>query len=127
MTGIIAFGLFSKVSSFKVRSNDMRSISNNSHGNNSPSNTLSLCNEIKPQENNLHNIRLHSKCLLTYAKQANTEHTIEHKLSVAVLKNINSMSTIIPAMSVLDRVGTLNEENSKKTSFTIRFRYTKHT
>ncbi|HHE0548386.1 TPA: hypothetical protein ACN362_004606 [Vibrio parahaemolyticus] len=100
MTGIIAFGLFSKASSFKVSSNDIKSIAYNSHENNSPSNALPLCNDIKPQENDLHNIRLHSKCLLTYAKQANPEHVIEHKLSDEVLKNINNMSTIIPAVSV---------------------------
>lgn len=113
MTGIIAFGLFSKASSFKVSSNDMKLGAYDLHENNSPPNALPLCNDIKPKENDLHNIRLHSKCLLTYAKQANPEHVIEHKLSDEVLKNINNMSTIIPAVSVLERVGTLNKGNSK--------------
>lgn len=111
ISGIMAFCLLGKSSALKISSNNQNAISHHSQSPEAPLNILPLCNQIKPKENDLHKVRLHSQCLLTYAKQANPERVIEHKLSDDVLKNINSMSTIIPAVSVLGHLNEIKDEN----------------
>lgn len=116
ISGIMAFCLFSKSSAYRINTNN-NSLQINNYNNNEnrylhP--VLEECNKLKPRKKDIQDITKHTNCLLAHARDKIPERVIETRLPKNVYKNIQDMSYVLPAVSVLEQMDSLKENNHSK-------------